>query len=301
MAIKLVENYAVTLARQSMRDSLMSHGEECIALQMYHVNVDEGKAERCPSCYDDMYKQSNAINCKDCYGTTFAGGVKSAVRVWSMFTDQAVAEQIGAKGVWQPDQRDMQCEPFPQLTEHDYIVRVRLWDSSHKALEIEGYYGLQQVTKNSLRTGNRFGQWQWDVVGQKATVTELQKNSPICAYDILGIQFPDAYNVLSGASTPVVQPSLSAAFGQAQSTNTVLQPDHKIVFFPVGELLPEGVFVFEQTIPSDQWIIAHSLGHTPAVHVTVNGEEVYADILYPNSTTVLVQFAEPQVGRVEMV
>jgi hypothetical protein len=301
MAIKLVENYAVTLARQSMRDSLMSHGEECIALRMYHVNEDEGKAARCPQCYDDMYKQSNAINCSDCYGTTFAGGVKSAVRVWGMFTDQAVAEQIGAKGVWQPDQRDMQVEPFPLLTEHDYVVRVRLWDSSHKALEVEGYYAIQQVTRNSLRTGNRFGQWQWDIVGQKATVTELQKNSPICSYSTLGIQFPDAYSVLSGASTPVVQPSLSAAFGQAQSTSSVVQPDHKIVFFPVGELLPEGVFVFEQTIPSDQWIITHSLGHTPSVHVTINGEEVDADIIYPNSTTVLVQFAEPQVGRVEMV
>lgn len=301
MAIKLVENYAVAQARRSMRDSLMSHGEECIALQMYHIHEDAGKAERCPQCYDDLYKQSNQTNCEDCYGTTFAGGVKSAVRVWGMFTDQAEAEQIGAKGVWNPDQREMQVEPFPLLTEHDYVVRVRLWDTNHKPVEIEGYYGVQQVKRNSLRTGNRFGQWQWDVVGQKATITLLQKNSPICAYDVLGINFPDAYNVLTGASTPVIQPSLNAAFGQAQSTNTVLQPDHKIVFFPVGELLPEGVFVFEQSIPSDQWIITHSLGHTPAVHVTVNGEEVDADILFPNATTVLIQFAEPQVGRAEMI
>jgi hypothetical protein len=294
MAIKLVESYAVSMARRSMRDSLMSHGEECIALQMYHIHEDEGKAERCPQCYDDLYKQSNQANCEDCYGTTFAGGVKSAVRVWGMFTDQAEAEQIGAKGVWNPDQREMQVEPFPLLTEHDYVVRVRLWDTSHKPVEIEGYYGIQQVKRNSLRTGNRFGQWQWDVVGQKATITLLQKNSPIYAYDVLGTKFPDGYGISRGMG----------ARGEVFVPSVPIQPDHKVVFFPAGELapsVPAGVFVHVQSVPSSTWTITHSLGHHPAVHVIVNNEEVDADILYPDSVTVLIQFAEPQIGRAEMI
>lgn len=202
--IDLVEPYAIGLARQAIRDSLLSHGEECILLQMYHVGTDEGTAKRCPECYDDIYKQSESANCTDCYGTTFAGGVKSAVRVWGLFTDHVAAEQIGQNGVWAPDQRDVQIEPFPLLTEHDFLVRVRMWDSTHKPIEVEGYYGIQQVTRNSLRTGNRFGQWRWDVVGQKATITELQKNSPICAYPVEGIQFPDS-SLSRGVQPPSVR------------------------------------------------------------------------------------------------
>lgn len=189
--IDLAEDYSVKLARQTVRDSLLSHGEECIVLQMYHVGTDENSAPRCPH-YDDIYKQSENSNCPQCYGSTFAGGVKSAVRVWGIFTDHVAAEQIGQNGVWTPDQRDMQTEAFPLLTEHDFVVRIRMWDSSHKPLEVEGYYGIQQVTRNSLRTGNRFGQFKWDVVGQKATITELQKNSPICSYPVIGVQFPDS-------------------------------------------------------------------------------------------------------------
>jgi hypothetical protein len=202
--IDLPENYSVSLARQAIRDSLLSHGEECVALQMYHVGQDENKADRCPQCFDDIYKQSDISNCTDCYGTTFAGGVKSAVRVWAMFTDHVVAEQVGQNGVWTPDQRDVQIEPFPALTEHDFIVRIRMWDALHKPIEIEGYYGVQQVTRNSLRTGNRFGQWGWDVVGQKATITELQKNSPIYAYPVVGVQFPDS-QISRGVQIPRVR------------------------------------------------------------------------------------------------
>jgi hypothetical protein len=202
--IDLPEPYSVSLARQAVRDSLLSHGEECIALQMYHVNDDENIARRCPQCYDDIYKQSELANCGDCFGTTFAGGVKTAVRVWGLFTDQATAEQIGQNGVWAPDQRDVQTEPFPLLGEHDFIVRVRMWDSAHRPLEIEGFYGVQQVTRNSLRTGNRFGQARWDVVGQKATITEMQKNAPICSYSVVGVLFPDS-SISRGVQIPTVR------------------------------------------------------------------------------------------------
>lgn len=202
--IDLPEPYSVSLARQSIRDSLLSHGEECVLLQMYHIGEDEGKAKRCPQCYDDIYKQSEAANCTDCFGTTFVGGVKSAVRVWGLFTDHVAAEQIGQNGVWTPDQRDVQTEPFPLLTEHDFIVRVRMWDSLHKPIEVEGYYGVQQVTRNSLRTGNRFGQARWDIVGQKATITELQKNSPIYSYPVVGVQFSDS-QISRGVQIPQVR------------------------------------------------------------------------------------------------
>lgn len=202
--IELTEPYAIALARQEVRDSLLSHGEECIVLQMYHVGEDEGTSRRCPQCYDDFYKQSDTVNCSDCFGTTFSGGVKTAVRVWGLFTDHVAAEQIGQNGVWTPDQRDVQIEPFPLLTEHDFIVRVRVWDHAHNPVELEGFYAVQQVTRNSLRTGNRFGQWRWDVVGQKATITELQKNSPICSYPVVGVHFPGS-SLGRGVNIPVIK------------------------------------------------------------------------------------------------
>lgn len=203
--IDLPEPYSVSLARQAVRDSLLSHGEEFVLLQMYHpATTDETTARRCPSCYDDIYKQSEAVNCPDCYGTTFAGGVKSAVRIWGLFTDNVEAEQIGQNGVWSPDQRDVQFEPFPLVMEHDFLVRVKMWDSTHKPIEVYGFYGVQQVTRNSLRTGNRFGQARWDIVGQKATITELQKNSPICTYPVVGVSFSDS-SLSRGVQIPQVR------------------------------------------------------------------------------------------------
>lgn len=148
MAIKLVESYSVQLARNSVRDSLQSHGEECIALSMYHVNADEKIQPRCPICFDDTYKQPDP-QCNYCYGTTFKGGIKYATRMWAMFADTSKVEAIRERGVWVPDAREMQCEAFPLFMERDYVVRVRKWTSDHRPLEIEGYYAIGQVSSET--------------------------------------------------------------------------------------------------------------------------------------------------------
>ena len=85
--IDLPENYAIRNARQWVRDSLMSHGEECVLLCAYHVTTDFDTQPRCPACYDDMYEQPDQQDCATCYGTTFLGGIKSAYRAWGIFTD----------------------------------------------------------------------------------------------------------------------------------------------------------------------------------------------------------------------
>lgn len=285
MAIKLVESYSVQLARNSVRDSLQSHGEECIALSMYHVNADEKIQQRCPICFDDTYKQPDP-QCNYCYGTTFKGGIKYATRMWAMFADTSKVEAIRERGVWVPDAREMQCEAFPLFMERDYVVRVRKWTSDHRPLEIEGYYAIGQgIVRNSIRTGNRFGQWTWDVIGQRANVSELQRNSIICQFPVVNVEFPDTRE-------------LSATVGP---NVPVFQPDTKVVFYPSSGLAGSQVLTHIQNGPSEEWLVTHNFDHFPAVTVVVGGEQVDADISYPDSTTVRIGFAAPQVGTAELM
>jgi hypothetical protein len=151
---------------------------------------------------------SNDQLCTRCYGTTFDGGVREAVRIWGMFSDHVGVEDFRQHGVWEADNREIQFEAFPELMEHDYIVRVRRWTPDHRPEELEGYYEVNQVTRQSMRTGSRFGQWDWDVVGQKAQCSEIQKNSIIWQYPVLGVQFPDSTSLegIPPVPVPVVQP-----------------------------------------------------------------------------------------------
>lgn len=186
----LPEDFAVRYLRQAVRDSLMSHGEEAIVLSMYHVSVDEYTQPRCPVCYNDVYSQSEDQNCTQCWGTTFDKGVKLVARCWSLFTDQDTQEEsIGKHGVWGPDQRQVQIEYPPGLIERDYVVRIRRWGLDHTPLEIEGFYIVGKPDPVSLRTGNRFGQYGWDLTGTIAPVAELSDSHVITKYPVLGRVF----------------------------------------------------------------------------------------------------------------
>jgi hypothetical protein len=290
MTIKLVETFAVNQLRQLIRESMQYHGEQAILLQMYHVGLHSEppgfvNPMRCPDCYDDEYTQGERANCTLCYGTTFLGGIRQVSLVWGMFSDKIVAEQYGKLGTWEPDKREFQCEPFPILTEHDYVVRVRLWDATNTTpLEIEGYYGIQQVTNNSVRTGGRFGQWQWDIVGQRAQITGLQGNSVITQYPVVGVAFTQPI----GAPSPVpvaVQGGQNVVFVQTGS----------------GQGGGGGVFNHVQSTPAAVWTIIHNLTSPyPDVNIVVNGEKVDANVSYPEPQTVLITFGTPQVGTAEL-
>ena len=193
MSINLVEGYAVNQARQAVRDSLQAHGEPCIVLQMYHRYADTDQP-LCPYCTDDVYTSSGEI-CTICWGTTIKGGVKQAAKVWGLFTDNVEGETYGKRGVWQTDDRQFQTEAFPLLIQHDYVIRVRRWNANGTPAELEGFYGITQVTRDSLRTGTRFGQSTSDIVGQKAQVREVSNTINIAKYPVLGVPFlpPEAF------------------------------------------------------------------------------------------------------------
>lgn len=279
-AIKLFEQYAVEQLRRDVRDSLLMAGEECILMTLYRIGVDKD-AERCPDCFDDFYQDGDG-ECTICYGTGITGGVKQARRVWALFTDNTQNENYTKRGEWAPDKREIQTEAFPMLMEHDIIVRVRRWSASHEPLELEGFYSIQGVTQTSLRTGNRFGQYGWDVVGQRGVITELSRNLPIARYPILGETIPQA--TAADVNVPAV---------------TTPNPQ---IFTPSGSggSVRAQAYTFVQSIPADTWTITHDFDHLPSVTVVVNGEQVTADVTYPqypgNPSPVVVSFAIPKTG-----
>jgi hypothetical protein len=187
--IDLTEPYAIRQARQSVRDSLMSHGEECILLHMYHVNEVQDIQPRCQACFDDVYKQGERYDCDRCYGTTFEGGVAQAYRAWALFTDAVDVETFGKRGIWHPIASSVQTEHLPDLWQRDYIVRVNRWTLDHRVAEVDGIYVLKQVTNESLRTGAMRGQTVYDTIAQRAELSMIADTMPIYLYPTKGVKF----------------------------------------------------------------------------------------------------------------
>jgi hypothetical protein len=293
--IKLVEPYAVNYARTCVRDALMYHGEESVLLSLYR---ETDNVQRCPRCHNDAYNDSEA-DCPVCYGTTWysdadrKGGVRDARRAWCIFTDHSVSEQYGQYGTLTPDQRTVQTEAFPMLVEHDFIVRVKRWSPTHEVLEVGGFYQVEAVTRNSLRTGNQYGQTWQDVIGQSTTCSWIPPSTMGLPqlYPVLGETFPAA--TIQGTPIPTA----------------VVEPDTKVVFYPINVATGnvdgatatwEAAFAFQQTAPAAVWTITHTLGHLPEVNIIVGGESVDAQVDYPNINTVVITFAAPQTGTAEL-
>lgn len=58
-------------------------------------------------------------------------------------------------------------------------------------------------------------------------------------------------------------------------------------------------YVHDQNIPSKTWIIEHQLNKFPSVTVVDSAHGVvFADIVYRNNTTIVVDFSTPCTGTV---
>lgn len=176
--LDLIEPYAIRQLRESVRDSLRSHGEEVVALRLFHAASDPN-AIRC-RCYDDVYKGIEKKDCPDCLGTGFQGGVKDTFRMWAMFTTSSNNEEIRPRGQFLPTQMDVQMEGQPTLVENDILARVSRWSRKHEPLEISGFYVLDEVAIDSLRTGNDPAQIQTNIVGQRSRrANRLDESHPV--------------------------------------------------------------------------------------------------------------------------
>lgn len=191
--VDLVEPYAIRFARQSIRDSLMSHGEEVVLLHTFHVNTDQDTAPRCSACWDDIYQANETFDCPTCYGTSFQGGIKSALRAWGIFTDSQDAENVSKRGVWHPQDSNLHTEHLPDLWQRDFVVRVTGWTTDHRPVGVSGIYVMKNVLNESVRTGNRIGQTLFDIVGQRADIQRIAEEMPIYKYPLIGEKF-DRYD-----------------------------------------------------------------------------------------------------------
>lgn len=271
VAIKLTEQYAIDSLRRDVRDSLIMAGEPCILLQMYHPEVDKD-APRCPNCHDDVYTGGEG-DCNVCYGTSVEGGIKAARRVWGLFSDHIAAEQWTRQGMWPPDAREIQTEAFPLLLEHDIVVRVREWDNIKRPREIEGFYNIAAVTRVSLRTGSRFGQQTWDVVGQRAAVTIVNQTLPVTQFPVIGQSFEDVVFPINNRIEPVIEENP----------------------------MDRRPFTHQHPVPETVWTIPHELDHFPSVTVIVNQELVEPDVFYPEAQVVRIEFEVPTAGIAVLV
>jgi hypothetical protein len=59
-------------------------------------------------------------------------------------------------------------------------------------------------------------------------------------------------------------------------------------------------FHFEQTTPSQVWVINHMLGYHPHVTLTYNGEVGLADVVHNSLDQLSVIHGEPQAGEAEL-
>jgi hypothetical protein len=192
--IDLVEPYAIRLARQSIRDSLMSHGEECVLVHMWHVNeATPLRHPRCAVCFHDIYKSGDKYACPACYGTTWEGGVKDVYRAWAIFTDSDDAETFGKRGLWHPTASKVHTEHMPDLWQRDFVIRVARWSIDHRVLEVDGIYVFDNVQNESLRTGNNHGQTSFDNVSQIADLSRISDAMPIGKFPVVGVKF-DRYD-----------------------------------------------------------------------------------------------------------
>lgn len=290
--IKLTEPYHIRQTRLDVRDALMMTGEMCILLAAYHL-TDEPDHPRCKFCYNSAYGQAKEYACPYCYGTTMEGGIKYAKRIWAVFTGDDNDEPFSKHGIQDSDQREIQCEAFPLLTQRDYIVRVSRWSEDFRPLAIAGIWQIGPVKVNGIRTGGRFSEQRFDAVGQKGQVSKMPPNTGIYKYPIIGESFAE-----NGDDLP-------------QPGTVPLQPDTKVVYYSIAPgcgdepdtpVFNTHGFTFIQSVPSTIWTISNPLGRYPAsVTVLIDGKVVETDEEYPDIDTIILRFGTPQAGRAEVV
>lgn len=175
------ESFAINLARQSVRDSLMSHGEMAIAFAAFHPSRDkDAERYRCPH-YDDIYKDKRGDgNCTECYNTSYTR-FKEVARVWAIFTDSNNKETSAKTGTFIPTNKSVHTEFTPELVSGDYIVRVSYWNGK-QPMVVEEVYEIDDVQPESLRTGARFGQAYYDTIGQRLQVHKERSDHALMSY-----------------------------------------------------------------------------------------------------------------------
>lgn len=190
--LKVPEPYAVNAAYSKVVDAARMIGEECIALNMFRVGVDDETSPRCV-CFNDVYENIQQRECPSCFGTSFVGGVKEAWRVWAIINDNRDQEDMRRQGgIYLESHNTVQIEPWPALYEQDYLVRVSQWDVNRNApLQLADRFVIENSQNVSIRSGGLYGGSNSSQIAQVLNVKKLPRNHLIYRYNIMtSVQFP---------------------------------------------------------------------------------------------------------------
>lgn len=114
--------------RRSVRDGFKWAGTILLCRQAYQQqDIDEGKVDHCPVCWDPVLKQVSNTRCKECYGTGYAnGGYKPMfVTMGSIMENSPLDEKYENAGnrIEQNMTLKLPCDPI--FRNGDVFVEVR--------------------------------------------------------------------------------------------------------------------------------------------------------------------------------
>ena len=108
-------------------------------------------------------------------------------------------------------------------------------------------------------------------------------------------------SIAPGVVVQVAPPSRPAVVVAPPATSVVQVAP---IIGPRGLTGPPGGtgFTYMQSTPAASWPVVHNLGRHPyAVTLTVGTSQVYTDVDFPDLNTVVLTFATPTAGRVDII
>jgi hypothetical protein len=168
-------------------DSAQRLGEQIIALKMFKSSDPNNSSRQKSEHWDEVYQQVDYFDRENNdYGNVFNGGVDQAYRIWSIWNESTDGEQYSKRGEFLAEKREVQTEPWPELVQHDYLIRVKRWSPTGVPLELHPfrYVITTPVTDATVHTGGQLSQTDADRWGQRFSVSALPENHPIYEYSV---------------------------------------------------------------------------------------------------------------------
>lgn len=184
--VALLQPWAIDHEQTYHSEALQSFGEKVIVRVAWQVqDFEAGIVERCTECmqggtltiqqrYSDLYKEAGDSRCLNCFGIGFDGGFRPTTYiVYMLAVDDPDQRQRGQTGEVYSNVLDAQFLWEPVLAEGDMIVRVDEWVDDVTPASEEGRYRLDDISQQSVRTGQRMSNTDEITVSQQGRISRL--------------------------------------------------------------------------------------------------------------------------------
>lgn len=148
---RIPRQHTINRIARDVFDAMRWRGESTLIFHLYRAG--EGDVNRCPVCYDTVYKQADTSkDCAVCYGTGYEGGFQWAARTYAMFSTANQDERITNRGEWNPEDRTITVPAIIPIRQNDIAIRATNWDG---LIPYEGVraYKIGSVKPQNVRDG----------------------------------------------------------------------------------------------------------------------------------------------------